>query len=240
MACANRVREGTEATWGGQSAPPVMMAWKQLSAEQAKHPGKVFQRGDSHWTSQGALIWSRALIAQLIRQDEAPVGLRRSPQAVEAEAEPADNDLYRMMGISRPETVPVWRVSRPNLQIRAKSLPSPSGRGVAVFRSWSTTAPLITGRTLVIKDSFFSRAEGQLAPYFTNFMVMHWADFLTNVEAGTVPHFDRVIIETVQRGWPERAAWLEQGHPVHAALAKELRRSSRTAPLTAPEPAPSS
>jgi len=240
MACSDRVREATEATWGSASAPPVMMAWKQLAAEQAKNPGKVFQRGDSHWTSQGALVWSRALIAQLIRQGEAPAALRGAPVAVEGNDEPADNDLYRMMGISRPETVPVWRVSRPNVQIRAKSLPSPSGRGVAVFRAWSATEPLITGRTLVINDSFFSRAEGQLAPYFTNLMVMHWSDFLTSVKAGTVPHFDRIIIETVQRGWPERAGWLTPGQPVNAALAKELRRSSRVSALNAPQPAPSS
>ena len=240
MACSNRVRKSTESTWGSQSAPPVMTAWKQLAAEQAKHPGKVFQRGDSHWTSQGALIWSRALIAQLIRQGEAPTSLRRAPVAVEAEDEPADNDLYRLMGISRPETVPVWRVSRPQVKIRAKSVPSPSGRGVAVFHSSSATAALITGRTLVVNDSFFSRAEGQLAPYFTDFSVMHWSDFLTAVKAGTLPHFDRIIIETVQRGWPERSAWLEPGQPVHDALAKELKRASRTAPMAAPQPAASS
>jgi hypothetical protein len=231
MACANRVREGTEATWGNQSTPPVMISWRQLSAEQKKYPGKVFQRGDSHWTSQGALIWSRALIAQLIKQGEAPSSLRRAPKAVEAEDEPADNDLYRLMGISRPETVPVWRVYRPEVKIRAKSVPSPSGRGMAVFHSSSDTKPLIPGRTLVVNDSFFSRAEGQLAPYFTDFSVMHWSDFLAAVKAGNLPHFDRIIIETVQRGWPERSGWLEPGQAVYEALAKELKRPSRTAPM---------
>ena len=239
MACSDRVRKGTESTWASPSAP-VMTAWKQLAAEQAKHPGKVFQRGDSHWTSQGALIWSRALIGQLIRQGEAPTALRRAPQAVETEDVPADNDLYRMMGISRPETVPVWRVSRPDVKIRAKSVPSPSGRGIAVFHSSSATEPLITGHTLVINDSFFSRAEGQLAPYFSDFSVMHWSDFLTDVKTGTLPHFDRIIIETVQRGWPERSGWLEPGQPVHEALAKELQRASATAPMNAPQPAASS
>ncbi len=134
------------------------------------------------------------------------------------------------MGLSRPETVPVWRVSRPDVQIRAKSVPSQSGRGMAVFKAWSVSEPLITGRTLVVNDSFFSRAEGQLAPYFSSFTVMHWSDFLTHVKEDSLPHFDRIIIETVQRGWPERSAWLEPGQPVHDALAKELKRASRTAP----------
>jgi hypothetical protein len=240
MACSDRVQRSTQTTWGGQSSAPVMTAWKQLAAEQARNPGKVFQRGDSHWTSQGALVWSQALIAQLIRQGEAPAALRQAPVAQEAADEPADNDLYRLMGISRPETVPVWRVRRSGVTIRAKSVPSPSGRGIAEFHAWSSTEPMITGRTLVINDSFFSRAEGQLAPYFTDFQVLHWSDFLTAVDAGTLPSFDRIIIETVQRGWPQRAGWLEPGQPVYAALAEELSRSSDTAPLTAPEPAPSS
>jgi hypothetical protein len=240
MACSNRVRQSTEATWGDQSDSPVMIAWKQLQAEQTAHPGKVFQRGDSHWTSQGALAWSRALISQLVAQGEAPPSLKHAPYAVRAPDEPADNDLYRLMGIARTEAVPVWRVRRSNVRIRAKSLPSPSGRGIAVFHSESGTRALIKGRTLVINDSFFSRAEGQLAPYFSDLEVMHWSDFLTGVAAGKLPHFDRIIIETVQRGWPERSGWLEAGQPVHDALARELSTPSQTAPDPVPEPAPSS
>ena len=113
---------------------------------------------------------------------------------------------------------------------------SPSGRGIALFRSRpfvprggekdqeDADTALVTGRTLVIDDSFFSRAEGHLAPYFSNLKVMHFADFLTAVRDGDLPHFDRIVIETVQRGWPERSAWLEPGHPVHEALAAELAR----------------
>jgi SGNH hydrolase-like domain, acetyltransferase AlgX len=224
MACSDRVRAATEATWGRDRRAPVLTTWKELTAEQRRHPGRVFQRGDSHWTSQGALIWSKALIDRLIRDGEAPPALHGAPKAVESHDEPADNDLYRLMGISRSETVPVWRVNRTGATIRAHSSPSPSGRGIATFRSWSTDQPLITGRTLVVNDSFFSRAEGQLAPYFTHLEVMHWSDFLTAARRGRLPHFDRIIIETVQRGWPERSAWLEPGQPVHEALARELVR----------------
>lgn len=214
----------------------MLTTWRELSAEQADHPGKVFQRGDSHWTSQGALVWSRALLSHLIDAGEAPEALRGAPEATRAADEPADNDLYRLMGVSRSETVPVWQVHRPELRIRARSLPSPSGRGIALFRSapfvtagekkdqGDEDTALVTGRTLVIDDSFFSRAEGHLAPYFSNLKVMHFADFLTAVRDGDLPHFDRIVIETVQRGWPERSAWLEPGHPVHAALAAELAR----------------
>lgn len=225
LACSDRVRKSTEAAWGHTPATsPVLTTWKQLSAEQAAHPGEVFQRGDSHWTSQGALVWSQALIGRLIAQGEAPRALERAPTATRAPDEPADSDLYRLMGIRRGETVPVWRVTRPGVKITTRSLASPSGHGIAVFHSSSTTAALIPGRTLVINDSFISRAEGELAPYFSDLEVVHWSDFLTDVAAGRVPHFDRIILETVQRGWPQRSGWLETGQPVHNALAQELNR----------------
>ncbi|MFI7544452.1 hypothetical protein, partial [Actinoplanes sp. NPDC049599] len=76
---------------------------------------------------------------------------------------------------------------------------------------------------------FISRAEGLLAPYFTNLEVMHWSDFLTAVDRGDLPGFDRIIIETVQRGWPQRAGWLAKGQPMHQALAEELGKPRKKA-----------
>jgi len=224
LACANQVRTQTEQTWSGQPAGPVVTSWNQLQAAQDEDPGSVFQKGDSHWTSEGALVWSRTVIDALIARGEAPSTLSGAPRAARVADEKADNDLYRLMGISKPASVPVYRVTRKSVTIRAHSRKSPSGRGVAVFRAWSTAAPMIKGRTLVVNDSFISRAEGLLAPYFTNLEVMHWSDFLTAVQNDDLPHFDRIIIETVQRGWPQRAGWLAEGQPMHDALADELAR----------------
>jgi hypothetical protein len=235
MACSNNVREQTEQTWKDQATSPVLTTWTQLAAEQKQDPGRVFQRGDSHWTSQGGLIWSQALISHLVVQGDAPAALQGAPIATEGPDQPADNDLYRLMGITRAETVPVWTVHRSQVKVKAHSKPSPSGRGIGVFQATSTSEPLIKGRTLIINDSFISRAEGLLAPYFSNLQIMHWSDFMTAVSKGDVPHFDRIIIETVQRGWPQRAGWLQDGQPIHDALAKELSTPSRT---TAQQPKP--
>ncbi len=241
MACSNDVRRATQSTWTDGPDSPVLYTWKQMLAEQKAHPGQVFQRGDSHWTSQGALVWSKAVINRLIESGEAPASLHKAPIATRVRNETADNDLYRLMGISKAkETVPVWRVNRPQVKITDKVVPSPSGRGIYEFHAVSSGAPLIKGRTLVVNDSFFSRAEGELDPYFSDLKVMHWSDFMTAVQKGNLPHFDRVIIETVQRGWPERAGWLEQGQPVHDALAQELSRGSRTTAVRPPEPAAAS
>lgn len=222
LACADHVRTQTEQTWGGQADGPVVISWDQLQQAQDEDPGSVFQKGDSHWTSKGALVWSETVIDALIARGEAPKSLAGAPNAVQVQDEKADNDLYRLMGISRNTMVPVYQVTRDDVTIRAHTEESPSGRGVAVFRAWSTTAPMIKGRTLVVNDSFISRAEGLLAPYFTNLEVMHWSDFLTAVDEGELPEFDRIIIETVQRGWPQRAGWLAEGQPMYQALAEEL------------------
>jgi hypothetical protein len=225
MACADQVRQQTEQAWpdpGGTTEGPVVTSWNQLQAAQDEDPGSVFQKGDSHWTSKGALVWSRTVVDALIARGEAPKSLAGAPHAVRVEDEKADNDLYRLMGITRNTMVPVYQVTRAGVTIRAHTEASPSGRGIAVFRAWSTSAPMIKGRTLVVNDSFISRAEGLLAPYFTNLEVMHWSDFLTEVDRGDLPRFDRIIIETVQRGWPQRAGWLAEGQPMYQQLAKEL------------------
>ena len=230
LACSDQVRRQTEQTWGGRTDGPVVISWDQLQAAHDARPGSVFQKGDSHWTSEGALVWSKTVIDALIARDEAPEALAGAPRAVQIQDEKADNDLYRLMGISRNTTVPVYQVLRDDVTIRAKTEKSPSGRGVAVFRAWSTTAPMIKGRTLVVNDSFISRAEGLLAPYFTHLEVMHWSDFLTAVEQDDLPGFDRIIIETVQRGWPQRAGWLAEGEPMHEALAQELGTPTKKKP----------
>jgi hypothetical protein len=92
-----------------------------------------------------------------------------------------------------------------------------------------TGVPLITGRTLVVRDSFFIRAEPQLAPFFSDLTVMHWADFIAAADAKNLPDFDRIIIETVQRGWPQRASWMQPGNAIYEALATDLARPSTTA-----------
>jgi hypothetical protein len=232
MACADRIRGLTEKTWASPTSA-VLSVWPQMTAAARKAGAdRIFQHGDSHWTSQGALVWSRALISQLIAQGQAPAALQGAPEATQAPDEPADGDLYRLMGISKAETVPVWTVTRPGVRIRGRSLPSPSGHGIAEFHATSSTQPMIGGRTLIVNDSFMSRAEGQLAPYFDDLEVLHWDDFTADVEHNTLPSFDRIILETVQRGWPQRAGWLQAGQPVHDALAGALATpDTPTAPL---------
>ncbi len=228
MSCSNRVRTSTEQQWAGDGTAPVVTMWKQMAAVEKAEPGQAFQHGDTHWTSRGALVFSQTLVEHLIAQGEAPESLEGQPHATRAPDELADADLFRMLGTPRQEMVPVWLVSRPEVTVTGHHIDMPSGRGMAMYQTVTRPGvPLITGSTLVVHDSFFIRAEPQLAPFFQDLTGMQWGDFITAVDHHTLPHFDRIIIETVQRGWPQRATWLEPGQSIYQALAAELATASQ-------------
>jgi hypothetical protein len=238
MSCSNRVKVSTEQEWSNSNKTPVMTMWKQMAAVEAAEPGQVFQHGDTHWTSRGALVFSRQLIRQLIAQGEAPASLAGLPRATRGPDALYDADLYRMMGTPREEEVPVWLVRRPEVRVTGKRVGTPSGRGMPVYHTDAPPGvPLITGSTLMVHDSFFARAEPQLAPFFQDLTVMHWADFISESDNHTLPHYDRIIMETVQRGWPQRASWIQQGQSVYDALAAELA-VPRTVTAAAPPSLP--
>jgi hypothetical protein len=226
MSCSDQVRTRTRATFPEDGTGPVLTMWDRMAAVERSDPGQVYQHGDTHWTSRGALVFSQALLARLAAAGDAPRDLAGQPKGTRAPDQYDDADLYRMMGTPRQERVPVWLVNRPEVKVKAKVVRTASGRGMPVYRSTAKDpdddVPLVPGRTLVVHDSFFARAEGQLAPFFEQLTVLHWADFLTDVQSGRLPAFDRVIIETVQRGWPQRAAWFQPGQPVYQALADGL------------------
>lgn len=226
LRCAAAVRAATEKAWPAHTSAPVLTVWGPMAAARQQNPDGLFQFGDTHWTTRGALVFGRALIAQLVDQGEAPPQLRGRPTGEHAYDERTPGDLYRMSGQERKDTVPVWTVHRPGVTVTTKVTPTPSGRGLITYTArrdhGHADTSMISGRTLVINDSFFSRAELQLAPFFSTLTVMHWDDFLLAVRAGTLPDFDRLVIESVQRGWPQRARWLQPGQPVHEALARAL------------------
>ncbi|MFI7588438.1 hypothetical protein ACIB24_15315 [Spongisporangium articulatum] len=232
MSCSDDVRRRTLARWPAGSGTQVLTVWDQVAAAEKAHPGKIYQYGDTHWTTLGALTFAQALVASLVDAGQAPAALRGDPVAKHVDDATLPGDLYRMMGVDRVETLPVYKVTRKHVSVTTKVTPTASGRGLVSYTatvddSSDAKVPMVTGRTLVINDSFFSRAELELAPYFSKLTVMHYDDFTTAVRDGSLPDFDRLIIESVQRGWPARAGWLEPGTPVHTGLAAAMSAPAR-------------
>ncbi|HEY0698930.1 MAG TPA: hypothetical protein VGD43_14105 [Micromonospora sp.] len=223
MACADPPREQSQARWGGDPTGPVLTLWPQFAAVEEATPGQLFQYGDSHWSDQGSIMFTREVVDRLVARGQAPTQLRGAPGAVQLPDKRVEGDLYRLLGMTRADTVPNWAVRRAGVTVTSSSTPSPTGRGV---RTRTVTAPagtpLVPGRTLVVHDSFYNNADRQMAPYFAQTTVLHWDDFLPMARDGKLPGFDRVIFETAQRGWPQRIVDQLPDPAVTAALTREL------------------
>ncbi|MFY1635012.1 alginate O-acetyltransferase AlgX-related protein [Solwaraspora sp. WMMB335] len=229
MVCADPVREQSQARWGDDPTGPVVTLWPQFAAAERAEPGRVWQHGDSHWSYQGAMMFTREVIDRLVARGEAPEQLRGAPGAEQRPDRSLEGDLYRLMGIPRKEKVANWVVRREGVTVDTSTLPTVTGRGL---RTRTTSAPagtpMVPGRTLVVYDSFFYVAELQMAPYFAEMSALHWDDFLPMAREGRIPDFDRVIFQSVQRSWPQRSVDQLPDPTVTATLDAALRRPTAT------------
>jgi hypothetical protein len=225
MSCADPVREQTQERWGDDRLGPVVTLWPQFDAAEAAEPGRVWQAGDSHWSYQGAMIFTREVLDRLVVRGVAPEQLRGAPGAQQHADRPMPGDLYRLLGFTREDEVANWVVRREGVTVETTAVPRGLGR---TQRTHTTVAPagtpMVPGRTLVVYDSFFYLAEAQLAPYFTELTTLHWDDFLSMARSGQVPEFDRVIFQTVQRSWPQRIVEQLPEPAITATLNAELSK----------------
>ncbi|MEV4758816.1 hypothetical protein AB0J86_27480 [Micromonospora sp. NPDC049559] len=205
MVCADPVRERSQARWGADTTGPVVTMWPQFAAAERAEPGRVWQAGDSHWSYQGSMMFTREVLDRLVARGDAPAGLRGAPGAERRPDRRLEGDLYRLMGMNRKDSVANWVVDREGVTVSTATTATTTGRGL---RTRTTSAPagtpMVPGRTLVVYDSFFYVAEQQMAPYFQQMIALHWDDFLPMARAGQLPEFDRVIFESAQRSWPQR------------------------------------
>jgi hypothetical protein len=229
MVCSDPVRQQSQARWDGDSIGPVLTLWPQFAAAEKAEPGRLFQRGDSHWSYQGSMMFTREVVDRLVARGEAPPQLRGAPGAVQRPDKRMEGDLYRLLGMTRSEKVADWVVHREGVSVTTSTIPTPTGRGI---RTRTTTAPpgtpLVPGRTLVVYDSFFYNAELQMAPYFQQMTALHWDDFLPMARSGSIPGFDRVIFESVQRTWPQRIMDQLPEPSTTAAITGELSKPAST------------
>lgn len=225
MSCADPVREQTQARWGDDHLGPVVTLWPQFAAAEAAEPGRVWQAGDSHWSYQGAMMFTREVLDRLVVRGEAPEQLRGAPGAQERADQRLPGDLYPLLGFTREDEVAYWVVRREGVTVETSAIPTDMGR---TQRTHTTVAPagtpMVPGRTLVVYDSFFYLAEAQLTPYFTEMTTLHWDDFRPMARDGQLPEFDRIIFQTVQRSWPQRIVEQLTEPAIAATLNVELSR----------------
>ena len=152
---------------------------------------------DTHWTPTGATVVVRGLITSI------DPGLWREADVVRTDRSRLRTDLATQMGIRRSGSVPGVTI-RPDMTVtRADvAVPVSVSNARSVFRTTSTgAAPVLTGRTVIVYDSFFGIDVPLVAPFFADATWIHVGDMLNHPElAGLTGPFDHVIVERVARG----------------------------------------
>jgi hypothetical protein len=173
--------------------------WTAVLAERAAHPDGplLYYAKDSHWTTNGAVPAVRDLVRSL------GPDLWREDDVVAGPAHRVVMELARQMGLAPAETVPGLTV-RPGVAIvrTLLDLPVKTSHSPGVYRyTASGDRPLVSGRTVIVYDSFFGLNTRAVAPFFAESVWIHIGDLQDHPEiAALVGRADRVILERVERG----------------------------------------
>jgi len=159
--------------------------WSELNtlASQAD----IYYSTDTHWNGTGAAVGSRRIVDSLngvVWRDELLVPTPRD----------LETDLSRMIGLPQIDTTPMMTSEVGNVVFADK--------GDFDTRTFTSSyAEALSGRTLVIFDSFGIAMEPSLIPYLAESTWVHW-NFLEKEDAPEVllqlmANTDTVIIESL-------------------------------------------
>ncbi len=176
--------------------PVAVDGWVPLQAARAADPTTdLYYPRDTHWTPLGAAQVVRALVRSID-----PAVLAADDLVVDGKAR-RTVDLAQQIGLRQVDTTP--RVVRPGVTLIRADLAAPSGIPVArtILETTATGAPTVTGRTLIVYDSFFGIDVGVVGPFFADAVWVHFGDLTNHPElAQALGTFDTVIVERVERG----------------------------------------
>jgi hypothetical protein len=209
MRCSDEARATLEA-YAAAPGSPLLVGWDELAAD----PGRVYLYGDSHWNPHGAALFAELIIDRLGDEGLAAPGIfdREDLVAIDTVAPPGD--LFRIMGVVRPEPTTLLRSDRDGVVTTGEV---DFHDGVYTQRWVSTGPDLIGGRTLLLHDSFVAYDQDVLAPYFADLTALPLASLHTPGALAGLFGYDLVIVQQVQRSVPNHiadiagATWITTG-----------------------------
>jgi len=199
LSCSNSVRKSLESLAPSTSFLP---AWNDLNRAQDNSSLNLYRPGDTHWNTVGASVFVRTILTRLVKDGQAPAELADQISFTRTPDEVMGGDLYALLGQDwRTDLAPVVEADRPDVVTKTTKYSTNSGRGATRWTSVATTSALVPGKTLVIGDSFFEAAGSLAAPYFQDLTLVVNLDGNDPPSAILNEHYDRIIVEQVQRGW---------------------------------------
>lgn len=172
-----------------------------LSAYEDQVGRLVWRKLDTHWTPEGAAVFSSLIASTLDPALASPV--------VPGPVTEANGDLSGMIGASTTEQMVSATVARKGVALRhggsiidPADVPSLELTPVTITASTSG-APLHPGRTLLLGDSFFEASRAQVPLFFEELTYMHnmAGDSPEGLASATrlLADSDTLVIEMVER-----------------------------------------
>ena len=158
-----------------------------LEALRAKGTPGVWRPSDTHWAGLGAAVYVQRVV------DAIQPGLWRPSELVATGPSQALGDLSVLLGTPKKDTLPGYDLRRPGVTVTSQT--------TTHLASTSTGAPLITGRTLVLGDSFTQASKPFLAAFFQDARVLHPQTAVASPGAvvNAVLGAQTVVLEIVER-----------------------------------------
>ncbi len=162
----------------------------------------LFKIRDTHWDNAGGSIAARAVVENLVPGIWEDKSIRFTGLIEES------GDLDVLTGKSIVSSVPTYSLSRPGVAADNSDLGKPDGPGeTRRFRFKSERSPLVTGRTLIMGDSFSEAAEPFFLSYFEDVTLMRLSDFSPTNFIEQIKLADRVMFWSVERSFAYRVAY---------------------------------
>jgi hypothetical protein len=165
-----------------------------LETLKAQSPVPIYHPRDTHWTQRGAAVEVQELVEGL------QPGLWQDSELQSTGQTALVPDLTRLLGLPKTDHEEAFTVVRPGVTT-TEGPPTPVEGDFSIrhFQSTSTGVPLITGRTVMLYDSFTLPAVGMLAPFFADLTLVHWNVVGKADVAGMLAEADRVVAEGAER-----------------------------------------
>ncbi len=203
---------------------PRMFRYLQPSyAQAARWQQPLYYTGDTHWSPATSTLFSM-LVASWVTGGKVSASYVDS-HLVQGVSDETRGDLFREIGLSRAETLPLIDLRLPKVGPTVEVLnPNPK---LPTERQWTTVNAPIKGRTLIIRDSFFTGAIPATVPLFESVNVAPYHD-IRQILATHSKQFDRIIVEIVERNAPSAMALIAiERRAVLNMLTPEAVRAAR-------------
>jgi hypothetical protein len=162
----------------------------------------LYMRHDSHWDSAGALTAIRAVV------DYLKPGVWRDTDIQYQGLIEYSGDLESMRGGSQTDQTPQYVVNRPDISFVRTEEDSSFSPG---YRRFSETKglpnTLVTGKTVVLYDSFGMLSYDKFTPFFENLETLHFFNFDPEPWIERLKAADNIWFMSVERSFEYRLTY---------------------------------